>query len=254
MDSLFSAVDLDQELLALENKKKKEEKPAVKKEEEKVFDKKLFIVDGYSLIYRSYFAFLTRPLTDREGNNVSAFFGFFNTVFMLLREYEFDYFVVALDSAGKTFRHEMYPAYKGTRDKAPDELHTQVPVILETLRKMNIPTIAREGFEADDLIATLAVNATRLGVDTVMVTADKDLLQLVDAHVKALRPPKKNQPKYELFGPDEVKEAYGINSSQIRDYLTLLGDASDNVPGVKGIGEKSAVTLQIGRASCRERV
>ena len=244
MDSLFSTVDLDQELLALEKEKKKEEKrvPVEEKKEEK-FDKTLFIVDGYSLIYRSYFAFLTRPLTDKEGNNVSAFFGFFNTVFMLLREYSFDYFVIALDSPGKTFRHEMYPAYKGTRDKAPDELHTQVPVIMETLRKMNIPTIGREGYEADDLIATLAANATRLGVDTVMVTADKDLLQIVNSHVRALRPPKKNQPKYELFGVDEVKQAFSIQPSQIRDYLTLLGDASDNVPGVKGIGEKTAVTL-----------
>ena len=244
MDSLFSTVDLDQELLALEKEKKKEEKSVpVEEKKEEEFDKTLFIVDGYSLIYRSYFAFLTRPLTDKEGNNVSAFFGFFNTVFMLLREYSFDYFVIALDSPGKTFRHEMYPAYKGTRDKAPDELHTQVPVIMETLRKMNIPTIGREGYEADDLIATLAANATRLGVDTVMVTADKDLLQIVNSHVRALRPPKKNQPKYELFGVDEVKQAFSIMPSQIRDYLTLLGDASDNVPGVKGIGEKTAVTL-----------
>ena len=244
MDSLFSQVELDQELLKLNAKKREAvKKQEVKKEDDRVFDKKLFIVDGYSLIYRSYFAFITKPLTDKNGNNVSSFFGFFNTIFMLLKEYKFDYFVIAFDANGPTFRHEMYPEYKANRDKTPDDLHSQIPIIMETLRKMNIPTISKVGFEADDLIATLAVNATRLGVDTVMVTADKDLLQLVNNHVKALRPPKKNQPKYELFGEEEVKEAYAVKPSQIIDYLALLGDSADNVPGVKGIGEKTATKL-----------
>lgn len=244
MDSLFSQVELDQELLKLQQKKSEVVKKVEKTEiDDKPFDKKLYIVDGYSLIYRSYFAFINRPLTDKEGNNVSSFFGFFNTIFMLLKEYEFDYFVIAFDANGPTFRHEMYPEYKANRDKTPDDLHAQIPIILETLKKMNIPTISKVGYEADDLIATLAVNATRLGIDTVMVTADKDLLQLINNHVKALRPPKKGQPKYELFGKDEVIEAYSVKPEQIIDYLSLLGDSADNVPGVKGIGEKTAVKL-----------
>ena len=246
-DDLFSEAELDQELLerqAAEMEIKKTEK-TVKKEEElsPLTGKKLYIVDGYSLIYRSYFAFMTHPLTDSQKNNISAFFGFFNTVFMLIRDYRFDYFVIAMDSKGPTFRHKMYPQYKATRESAPQDLHSQVPLIMDALEKLNIPYIAREGFEADDLIATLASNASRLGVETVMVTGDKDLLQLVNDRVKALRPPKKNQPKYTLFGVDEVRSEFGLAPCQIADYLALLGDSSDNVPGVRGIGEKSAVKL-----------
>ncbi|MBR1918453.1 MAG: DNA polymerase I [Spirochaetales bacterium] len=244
MDSLFSEADLDQELLALTNKDNRIREEVVKeKVEEKDFSRRLFIVDGYGLIYRSYFAFITRPLTDGKGRNVSAYFGFFNTLFSLFREYPFDYFVVAMDAHAPTFRHEMYPEYKANRDAAPEDLHAQVPMIEETLDKMNIPYIAKEGFEADDLIATLCAEANRHEIDAVMVTGDKDLLQLVNRHVKALRPPKKNQPKYEFFGPEEVFEEYHVRPDQIVDYLSLLGDTADNVPGVRGIGEKGAVKL-----------
>ncbi len=240
---LFSEAELDQELLELQKEKKiKAEKKEEKVEEKKEFTKKLFIVDGYSLIYRSYYAFITRPLTDKEGKNVSAYFGFFNTLFYLFRNYQFDYFVVALDSHAPTFRSLMYPEYKANRAAAPEDLHAQVPRITATLDKLNIPYIAREGYEADDLIATLARNATRNEVDTVMVTGDKDLLQLVNDHVFALRPVKTNE-GYALFGEKEVFESFGVKPSQIIDYLSLLGDASDNVPGVKGIGEKGAVKL-----------
>lgn len=245
-DDLFSADDLDQELLARQAAQKPAVSRQVRKEEKALAPltgKTLYIIDGYSLIYRSYFAFLSRPLTDSQGNNVSAFFGFFNTIFMLIRDYEFDYFVVAMDSKGPTFRHRMYEPYKANREAAPQDLHSQVPLIMDALEKLNIPYIAREGYEADDLIATLAANASRLGIETVMVTGDKDLLQLVDDRVRALRPPKKNQPRYTLFGADEVKAEFGISPSQIIDYLSLLGDSSDNVPGVRGIGEKSAVKL-----------
>lgn len=246
MDDLFTADDLDQERLADEAKKKEKEKPVKKSARAEMVSlngKKLYIVDGYSLIYRSYFAFLTRPLTDPQGNNISAFFGFFNTIFMLIRDYSFDYFVIAMDSKGPTFRHQMYKDYKANREAAPQDLHAQVPMIMDALDKLNIPYMAKSGYEADDLIATLAANASRLGIETVMVTGDKDLLQLVNDRVSALRPPKKNQPKYVLFGPGDVKEEFGVNPSQIVDYLSLLGDSSDNVPGVKGIGEKGAAKL-----------
>lgn len=247
MDSLFSEADLDQELLAINSKskdRKKENAIEIKeKKEDKDFSKRIFIIDGYGLIYRSYFAFITRPLLDNNGKNVSAYFGFFNTLFSLFRDYSFDYFVVALDAHGPTFRHEMYPEYKANRDAAPDDLHAQVPLIEETLKKMNIPYISKVGFEADDLIATICAEANRHEIDAVMVTGDKDLLQLVGRHVQALRPPKKNQPKYEFFGPEEVFKEYQIRPDQIVDYLSLLGDSADNVPGVKGIGEKGAVKL-----------
>ena len=241
-NSLFSEADLDQTLIPLQREKKLA-KVEEKVEEKKEFTKKLFIVDGYSLIYRSYYAFLTRPLTDNEGKNVSAYFGFFNTLFSLFKNYKFDYFVVALDSHAPTFRSVMYPEYKANRQAAPEDLHAQVPRIVATLEKMNIPFIAQDGFEADDLIATLAKNATRLEIDTVMVTGDKDLLQLVDEHVFALRPSKTDKERYELYGETEVFDNFGIKPCQIIDYLSLLGDTSDNIPGVKGVGEKGAVKL-----------
>ena len=122
--------------------------------------KRVFIVDGYGQIYRSYFAFLTNPLKDKDGNNVSAVFGFFNTVMMLVRQYRPEYLVVAMDSRGKTFRHEMYDQYKANRDKAPDDLHAQVPVIDDFLEKMHIPHYERQGMEADDIIATIARKAS----------------------------------------------------------------------------------------------
>ncbi len=240
---LFSESELDQDLLELQKDRKiKEVKVLKETEERKEFTKKLFIVDGYSLIYRSYYAFITRPLTDKEGKNVSSYFGFFNTLFYLFRNYQFDYFVVAMDSHSPTFRSVMYPEYKANRAAAPEDLHAQVPRIKATLEKLNIPYIAKDGFEADDLIATLAKNATRLEIDTIMVTGDKDLLQLVNDHVFALRPVKEAE-GYRLFGEKEVAESFGIKPSQIVDYLSLLGDSSDNVPGVRGIGEKGAVKL-----------
>ena len=241
-DDLFSADDLDQELLARQAAQKPAVSRQVRKEEKALAPltgKTLYIIDGYSLIYRSYFAFLSRPLTDSQGNNVSAFFGFFNTIFMLIRDYEFDYFVVAMDSKGPTFRHRMYEPYKANREAAPQDLHSQVPLIMDALEKLNIPYIAREGYEADDLIATLAANASRLGIETVMVTGDKDLLQLVDDRVRALRPPKKNQPRYTLFGADEVKAEFGISPSQscLRNTSRLTGSTDIWTPCQRDCGQ-----------------
>lgn len=205
--------------------------------------KRVFIVDGYGQIYRSYFAFVTNPLKDRQGNNVSAVFGFFNTIMSIVRQYKPDYLVVAMDSKGKTFRHEMYPQYKANREKTPEDLHAQIPVIQNFLDGMHIPHFARQGMEADDIIATIAKNATEHGLETVMVTGDKDLLQLVKPEVFALRPPRRGEKDYRLCNADDVKELFGVTPSQIVDYLTILGDSSDNVPGINGIGEKGAVKL-----------
>jgi len=203
----------------------------------------LYIIDGYGLIYRSYFAFINNPLRDMEGNNVSALFGFFNSLLMVIREYNPDYLVVAMDTAAPTFRHELYKPYKANRDAAPQDLHAQVPRIQEILTAANIPQIGIDGWEADDIIASLTRCAEKQGLESVMVTGDKDLLQLVNSHTVALRPPRRREKNYRMMGPSEVKDEFGIDASQMVDYLALIGDSSDNVPGVAGIGPKGAVKL-----------
>ncbi|NCB01914.1 MAG: DNA polymerase I [Spirochaetia bacterium] len=205
--------------------------------------KKLYVIDAFGLIYRSYFAFINRPLRDNEGKNVSALYGFYSTLLKIIREYPHDYLVVALDSMTPTFRHQLYKEYKANRDAAPEDLHEQVPRILEILDAANIPHIRVDGWEADDIIASVSRSATELGIDTVMVTGDKDLLQLVTEHITALRPPRKNEKSYREIGLKEVVEEFEIHSNQIVDYLALIGDSSDNVPGVSGIGPKGAVKL-----------
>lgn len=206
-------------------------------------DPALYIIDGYALIYRSYFTFMNRPLRDMEGNNVSALYGFFNTLLMLLNKYKPQYLVVAMDSTVPTFRHELYGQYKATRDKAPQDLHAQVPRITEILEAAGIPHIGRDGLEADDIIASLVRNAEKEGVHSVVVTGDKDLLQLVGPSVSALRPPRKGEKEYRLIGAKEVEEELGVRADQIGDYLALVGDSSDNIPGVPGIGPKGALKL-----------
>ncbi|MEA4865698.1 MAG: DNA polymerase I [Sphaerochaeta sp.] len=249
MDELFTNQDFDQEKLALESKDRVLSVPPKPQEPKAVSpttlsnQKKLYIIDGYSLIYRSFFGFFANPIRDAQGNNVSAIYGFFSTLLKLIREYNPDYLVVAMDSIGPTFRHSLYEPYKANRDAAPEELHTQIPLIQNILKALKIPTIEMQGFEADDIIATLSDEATRHQIDTIMFTGDKDLLQLVDEHTFALRPAKKNEKFYRLMGCAEVEEEYGIKPSQVVDYLSLLGDSSDNVPGVKGIGEKGAAKL-----------
>ena len=205
--------------------------------------KRVFIVDGYGQIYRSYFAFMTNPLRDRDGNNVSAVFGFFNTIMSLVRQYSPEYLVVAMDSRGKTFRHGLYDQYKANREKTPEDLHAQIPVITSFLDSMHIAHFERQGMEADDIIATIAKKASSEGLETVMVTGDKDLLQLVRSDVFALRPPRKGEKDYRLCGAEDVLQLFGVRPDQIVDYLTILGDSSDNVPGISGIGEKGAVKL-----------
>ena len=205
--------------------------------------RRVFIIDGYGQIYRSYFAFMNNPLKDKSGNNVSAVYGFFNTMMSLVRQYAPEYLVVAMDSRGKTFRHELYDQYKANREKTPEDLHAQVPVIDSFLDAMHIPHFERVGMEADDIIATIARKASSEGIQTVMVTGDKDLLQLVKEDVLALRPPRKGEKEYQMCGSEEVKAIFGVGPEQIVDFLTILGDSSDNVPGINGIGEKGAVKL-----------
>lgn len=202
--------------------------------------KALFLIDGYGLIYRSYFAFINRPLLDSEGNNVSALFGFFRTLFSLIQEHNPGYVAVVMDSIGPTFRHEQYEEYKANREKTPQDLRSQIPQVEQILQAAGLACIRQNGYEADDLIAALAQTATEDGHPCVIVSGDKDLLQLVNEQVSALRPMKG---EYRFFNPDAVFEHLQIRPDQVIDYLALIGDSADNVPGVRGIGPKGAVDL-----------
>jgi DNA polymerase-1 len=201
----------------------------------------LYLLDSYAFIYRSYFAFMNRPLRNAQGANVSAAFGFFRFLFALFDERNPGAFAAVFDPKGKTFRHEMFPEYKATRQKAPEDLHSQVPLVEEILAALKVPLLRSEGWEADDLIAALAHRAAREGRECWIVSGDKDLLQLVGGPVKALRPD--SSFAYRPYGPDEVVAEWGIGPERILDYLSLTGDASDNVPGVSGIGDKTALKL-----------
>lgn len=201
----------------------------------------LYLLDSYGLIYRSYFAFVSHPLTNKAGENVSALYGFFRSLAMILKTYRPQYFLAAFDSRTPTFRHEWYPEYKATRDKTPEDLHAQIPHIEKILTTLGIACLRKDGFEADDIIATLACRAAQEGRRCVIISGDKDLAQLVGDFVSVLKPDKSEALAH--CGIEEVKEHWGVTPAQMLDYLSLIGDASDNIPGVKGIGPKTAVKL-----------
>ncbi|MFP4644531.1 MAG: DNA polymerase I [Spirochaetales bacterium] len=203
-------------------------------------DKPLFLLDGYSLVYRSYFAFIRRPLRNPRGENSSAIFGFFRSLFQFFSTYRPDHFAVVLDSKGPTFRHEQYEAYKGTRDETPEELTAQIPIIERILEALGVPMIRAEGYEADDVIATLCRRCTNAGRPASILSGDKDLLQLVGEQITVLKP--ENSGFNELHR-DDVHDVWGVWPEQIVDFLALVGDKVDNVPGVRGIGEKTAAKL-----------
>ncbi|MFW5843973.1 MAG: DNA polymerase, partial [Spirochaetota bacterium] len=200
----------------------------------------LYLLDGYSLVYRSYFAFIRNPLRNPAGENSSAIFGFLRSLFSLFREYRPEHFAVVLDSIGPTFRHDEYPEYKSTREATPRDLTAQIPKIEAILGALRIPMIRVEGYEADDVMATLARRCTSEGGTAYLITGDKDLLQLVGEGIRIMRP---DSGGFEILGPSEVEEKWGVRPDQIRDYLSLTGDSSDNVPGVRGVGAKTAVSL-----------
>jgi DNA polymerase-1 len=201
----------------------------------------LYILDSYAFIYRSYFAFMSRPLKNASGANVGAAFGFFRFLFNLFETRNPGAFAAVFDPKGKTFRHDMFPEYKATRQKTPEDLHAQVPLVEEILRALGAPILRADGFEADDLIAALATKARAEGRECWIVSGDKDLLQLVGGSVKALRPD--SSFAYKPYGSEDVAAEWGVAPDRILDYLSLTGDASDNVPGVPGIGDKTALKL-----------
>jgi DNA polymerase I len=200
----------------------------------------LYLLDGYSLIYRSYFGFIRNPLKNPEGKNISAVFGFFRALINILNKRDTCRFVVTMDSKTKTFRHEMYPEYKANRDKSPDDLFEQIPIIEEILELMEIPTIRVNGFEADDILGTLAVRAREEGRPCYIITGDKDLLQFTGNGIKIMKLEKGN---FIEMDREEVFEDKGVWPEQIVDYLSLVGDTADNIPGVAGIGPKTASKL-----------
>lgn len=201
----------------------------------------LYIVDGYALIFRAYFAFIKSPLINPDGFNVSAIQGFTRFLLSIMKDYKPERFVVSLDSRTPTFRDEMYAEYKQTRDKTPEDLKAQFPIIEQLLHDFCIPTIRHNGVEADDIIATLARTASAEGRSCFIVSGDKDLYQLVDQWVHMLKPSRSGG--FEELDAQGVFEDKGVRPDQIVDYLSLLGDTADNVPGVRGIGQKTAEKL-----------
>ena len=204
--------------------------------------KTLLLIDAYAMIFRAYYAFIRAPRMNSKGENTSAIFGFAVTLEDLLRKINPTHLAVAFDPAGGTFRHEAYEQYKAQRPETPEDIKKAVPVIKHILEAMNIPVLEVPGFEADDVIGTLAKQGEQAGFEVYMATPDKDYGQLVSEHVFMYRP--RHTGGFELMGPREVCEKYGVNSTmQIIDLLALMGDASDNIPGCKGVGEKTAVAL-----------
>jgi DNA polymerase-1 len=202
----------------------------------------LFIVDGHALAYRAYFAFIRNPLVNSKGENTGAVFGFLRMLLLLIKKYEPRYLAVVFDSGEKTERHREFPAYKAHRPEMPDEMAEQLPVIFEVTEALGIRMIVEPGIEADDLIASLARKANEAGLDATIVTGDKDFLQLLSDHIKIIRPERGTALEEEI-GPGFCEERFGLEPKRVIDLLALMGDSSDNIPGVKGIGEKTALKL-----------
>ena len=203
---------------------------------------KLFLLDAYALIYRAYYAFIKNPRINSKGMNTSAVMGFCNTLHEVLAKEKPTYLGVAFDPHGPTFRSEAYAQYKAQREETPEDIRRSVPVIKDILEAMRIPVLEAEGFEADDVIGTLATKAGQQGIKTYMLTPDKDYGQLVAENVVMFRP--RHGGGYETLDADGVCQKYGIeNTSQVVDLLGLMGDAADNIPGCPGVGEKTAVKL-----------
>ena len=202
---------------------------------------KLFLLDAYALIYRSYYAFLRTPRINSKGLNTSAIMGFCNTLNEVLTKEHPTHIGVAFDH-GKTFRHEVFPAYKAQREETPEDIRQSVPIIKQILEAMRIPILQVDGFEADDVIGTVATRFGADGIDTFMLTPDKDYGQLIGPRVFMFRP--RHGGGYETLGEKEVESKYGIPTpAQVIDLLALMGDSADNFPGCPGVGEKTAAKL-----------
>lgn len=201
----------------------------------------VYILDSYGLIYRCYFAFISHPLVNSAGKNVSALFGFFRNFHYILKHYKPSFIFAAMDSKTKTFRHEMYEEYKATRNKTPEDLHAQIPWIEEVLTALGIPVLQCDGYEADDVIATVAKRCAESGRTCRILSGDKDLMQLVNDSTQILKP--ENGAAWKVTDASGVAAEWGVRPEQLLDLLSLYGDTADNIPGVMGIGVKTGAKL-----------
>ncbi|MFN7688244.1 MAG: 5'-3' exonuclease H3TH domain-containing protein, partial [Sphingobacteriales bacterium] len=206
-------------------------------------EKRLFLLDAFALIFRAYYALIRNPRVTSKGKNTNAQFGFTNTLIDLLNKQKPSHMAVCFDTEEPTERHTDYADYKANRQEAPEDLLASLPDIKKIIQGLNIPIIETHGFEADDVIGTLAKQAEKFGYDVYMVTPDKDYGQLVSDKIKVFKPPYQGG-DFEILGPQEVCEKWGIKEvSQVIDVLGLMGDAVDNIPGIPGVGEKTAAKL-----------
>ena len=204
---------------------------------------KLFQLDAYALIYRAYYAFIKNPRINSKGFNTSAIMGFVNTLEDVLKKENPTHIGIAFDPAGLTFRHEMFEQYKAQREETPEAIRLSVPIIKDIIRAYRIPILEEAGYEADDVIGTLATEAGKQGIKTYMMTPDKDYGQLVTDNVFMYRP-KYGDKEFEVMGVEEIKAKFDIQSpAQVIDMLGLMGDSADNIPGCPGVGEKTAQKL-----------
>lgn len=204
--------------------------------------KKLMLIDGHSILNRAFYG--VPDLTNSEGIHTNAMYGFLNIMFRFIDEEKPDYITVAFDLSTPTFRHKTYEAYKGTRKPMAPELKQQVPLIKEVLKSMGITIVEKEGFEADDLLGTLAKRSSRAGIDVSIISGDRDLLQLADTNIKIRIPKtKKGVTEVEDYLPSDVETLYGVTPVEFIDVKALMGDASDNIPGAPGVGPKTASAL-----------
>ena len=205
--------------------------------------KRLFLLDAYALIYRAYYAFMRMPRINSKGMNTSAIFGFVNTLDDVLTREKPSHLAVVFDPSGPTFRHEAYEEYKANREATPEDIRKAVPIIKQIVEAHRIPVIEVAGYEADDVIGTLAGLAEKEGFEVLMMTPDKDYGQLMTEHIKIYKP-RFGGSGFDTLGVAEVLEKWGLESTaQVIDLLGLMGDTSDNIPGCPGVGEKTAVKL-----------
>ncbi|MBM4172645.1 MAG: DNA polymerase I, partial [Ignavibacteria bacterium] len=204
--------------------------------------KKFVIIDAMALAYKGYYAFISRPLLTSKGEPTSAVYGFVSQLIKIIEDTSPDYLAAAFDSKEKTFRHERYELYKSSREEMPDDMIPQIQRIKEVINAFNIPLYILPGFEADDLIGTAVRKAEKLGLDCFAITPDKDYIQLITENTKVIKPGKSTE-EIVLLDEEKVKEEFGFNPNQMIDYLALVGDSSDDIPGVAGIGPKTALPL-----------
>ena len=203
---------------------------------------RLFIIDGMAQIYRAHFAMITNPLTTKDGKHTSVIYGFLNMLFKIIRDEKPDYLVIAMDSKSKTFRHDLFADYKANRQKMPDEISYQIPILKEIINYLGVELIEKPGYEADDIMGSLSKIAESIDIESYIVSGDKDMLQMVNDNIIVYSPGNRFKPTTK-FQKDNVKDKMGVYPNRVIDLLSLIGDSSDNIPGVRGVGPKTAIKL-----------